>query len=194
VTKRELDAMSSRLAGTGGTMPVDSDYLRRLIAHFIAIGLNQDAPPPPRLISVNDWAGGGYWRPELVAPVEEIERMVAIYPGAFSPEHVRRVLVEAGAWPRELSLARSWFEDDAQIDELLRERVGGLERWLQRLPLAVTAIVDQLLAEKREVWAERLLWVALWSRACQNRPTVPWQGFLTVAMVLQREARWPRSR
>ena len=114
--------------------------------------------------------------------------MVATDPGAFSPEHVQRVLAEAGAWPRELSFASSWFEDDAQIDELLRERVGGPERWLQRLPLAATAIVDQVLEQKRKVWAERLFWMALWSGACQDRPTVPWQGFLIVAMVLERGA------
>jgi len=188
MTKPELDAMRKRLADDGGTMRVDSGYLRRLIAHFIAVGLDQDAPPPPRLISANEWAGGGYWKPEFVSPVEEIERMVATDPGAFSPEHVQRVLAEAGAWPRELSFATAWFEDDAQIDELLRERVGGPERWLQRLPVAVTAIVDQLLEQKRAVWAERLLWMALWSGACQTRPSVPWQDFLIVAMVLQRGA------
>ena len=186
MTKRELDAMSRRLADSGGTMRVDSDYLRRLIAHFIAVGLGQDAPPPPLLISVNERAGGGYWKPELVSPVEEIERMVATDPNAFSPERVQRVLAEAGAWPRELSFADAWFEDDAQIDELLRERVGSPERWLQRLPLATTAIVDQILEQKREVWTERLLWMALWSGACQTRPKVPWQDFLIVARVLQR--------
>lgn len=188
MTKREFDVMGRKLAASGGTMRVDSAYLPRLIGHFIAVGLDRVAPPPPSLISANECSGGAYWKPQRVSPGEEIKRMVATDPGAFSQERVQRVLVQAGAWPRRLSLAGAWFEDDAQVDELLGERVGGPERWLQRLPLAATTIVDEVLEQKREVWTERLLWMALWSAACRNRPTVPWQDFLIVAMVLQRGA------
>jgi hypothetical protein len=129
--------------------------------------------------------GGGYWTPERVSPADEIERLKAADPGALTPEHKQRVLANARNWPKALPFATAWFEDDARIDELLRERLGGPERWLQPLPQAVSAVLDGFLEQKRDIWTERLLWMALWSAACLARPPALWQDFLVIAMVLQ---------
>ncbi len=187
LTKRELDSMGRRMAEASGTLRVDGDYLNRMLRHFIAVGLDRGTPPPPQLLSTNEWAGGGFWTPEHVAPADEIERLKATDPGAFTPERTQRVLVNAGTWPEALAFASSWFEDDARVEALLNERLGGPERWLERLPQAVIALLDDVLEQKRDIWTERLLWMALWSAACSARPPppVPWQDFLVIAMVLQ---------
>jgi hypothetical protein len=98
---------------------------------------------------------------------------------------MQRVLTNAGTWPKARNFAASWFEDDARIEALLHERLGGPQRWLERLPRAASAVLDGLLEQKRDIWMERLLWMALWSAACPARPPVPWQDFLAIAMVLQ---------
>ena len=185
LTKRELDDMGRRMSNSSRTIRVDADYLRRMMRHFIAVGLERGAPPPPQLVSTSEWAAGGYWTPERVSPVDEIERLEATDPGAFSPERTRRVLADAGNWPKALDFAVAWFEDDARIEALLHERIGAVDRWLEQLPQAANVIMQGVLEQKRDIWTERLLWMALWSTACPTRPPVPWQDFLTMAMVLQ---------
>jgi hypothetical protein len=185
LTKHELDSMGRRMAEASGTLRVDGDYLNRMMRHFIAVGLDRGAPPPPQLLSTNVWAGRGFWTPERVAPADEIERLKAADPGAFNRERTQRVLVNAGTWPEALAFASSWFEDDARIEALLHERLGGPERWLERLPQAVITLLDDVLEQKRDIWTERLLWMALWSAACPARSPVSWQDFLVIAMALQ---------
>lgn len=50
LTKRELDAMGRRMSDASGTGQVDADYLHRMLCHFIAVGLDRGAPPPPQLL------------------------------------------------------------------------------------------------------------------------------------------------
>lgn len=186
-TKREIDAKLRGMVRSGGVLPVHSDYLRRLVAHFVAVGLGSEAPPPPQLVALNELVGGEYWKPELVAPDEAIADLLARDPGACTPARVRQVMADAGDWPEHLSVAESWFEDDARIDALLQDLVGPAEDWLPRLPFAAAAIVDQILEPRRGVWAERLLWMAIWAKAAESRPPLPWQDFLIVADALQQD-------
>ena len=185
LTKRELDAMGRRMSDASGTGRVDADYLHRLLCHFIAVGLDRGAPPPPQLLSSNEWAGRGNWTPDRVSPAYEIERLKATDPGAFTPERIRRVLASASGWPEMLDFAASWFEDDARVETLLHEHIGAADRWLERLPQAARVVLQELLEQKRDIWTERLLWMALWSAASPTGPPVPWQDFLTIAIVLQ---------
>ncbi|MFL7810301.1 MAG: hypothetical protein AB8I80_16805, partial [Anaerolineae bacterium] len=185
LTKRALDGMGRRMADASGTLRVDAEYLHRMMRHFIAVGLDRGAPPPPQLLPTNEWARGGYWTPERISTEDEIERIKATDPGAFNLEQTRWVLVNAGSWPKALDFAASWFEDDARIEALLHEHIGAAGRWLEHLPQAASVIMQGLLEQKRDIWTERLLWMSLWSAACPTRAPTPWQDLLTMAMVLQ---------
>ena len=185
LTKRELDGIGRRMIKDAGTVRVDGGYLDRLISHFIAVGLDRGAPPPAQLLLTSESAGG-YWRPERVSPAAEIDRLEADFRGSVIAAREQGVLAASGKWPGSESFAASWFEDDARIEELLRKRLGGPERWLAHLPQAVSAITDGILEQKRGVWTERLLWMALLSAACPERPLLPWRAFLVIARVLQR--------
>jgi hypothetical protein len=113
-----------------------------------------------------------------------MERLRAADPTAFAPDRVSRALADAGGWPGSLAFAGSWFEDDAQVEALLNKRVGKPERWIARLPQAAGAILDELLGQRREVWVERLVLMALWAEAAQARPPAPWQSFLANAVAV----------
>jgi len=90
-------------------------------------------------------------------------------------------LTNAGNWPRAVVFAGSWFEDDARVEELLRERIGKPELWMPRLPQAAGVVLSELLEQKRDIWSERLVLMALWAEAAQTRPPVPWQELLVNA-------------
>ncbi len=187
LTKRVMDAKIRDLAAQAAVVQVDGDYLPLVAARFIAVGLERDTPPPPHLVELNEAVGGDYWKPRSVAMADEIAALIETAPEAFAPARVAQVLKAARHWVQDLDLAASWFEDDASVDNLLRAEVGPPEDWLTRLPVAIRAIVSRILEHKRGVWAERLVWTALWARAAQRRTPVPWQDFLIVARTLQQE-------
>ncbi len=187
LTKRELEGISQQMRDGTRTIPVDGDYLRRMTGHFIAVGQSRGAPPPPQLLSTNEWAGGGYWTPEPVSPADEIERLGPAFRASVIAEREQGVLAASKHWPESQGFAASWFEDDARIEALLRAQIGDPDRWLACLPQAANAILSGLLEPKRDVWIERLLWMALLSAACQHdRPPMPWPAFVVIAKALQR--------
>ena len=186
MTKREMEAKVREMAADAGAAKVHRAYLDRLLAHFIAVGLDQGRPPSPYLVSVAEKAGGDYWKPHRLSLDETIAELEAKAPEAFTSERARQVQDSAHKWPRYEDFARSWFEDDAHIDDLLREQVGRPEDWMPRLPISLRVIVEGVLEDKRTVWAERLMWMALWAQASETRPPVPWQDFLIIAKALNR--------
>jgi hypothetical protein len=184
LTKGQMGARTRQMTADAGAAKVGRDYLDRLVAHFVAVGLEQGTPPSPHLVAVAEWAGGDYWRPDRVRLRESIAELEAMDPAAFTAERMHQVQESARHWPSDEAFARSWFEDDARIDDLLRERVGPRQDWMLRLPVSVGVIVEGVLADRRAVWAERLLWMALWAQAREAGANVPWQAFLAVAKAL----------
>jgi hypothetical protein len=184
LTKRELDSGLSQMMGEMHALPIRPDYLERLVGHCIAAGHARGSVPPPQALATNERAGGDYWKPQSISVTGEMERLRAADPTAFAPDRVSRALADAGGWPGSLAFAGSWFEDDAQVEALLNKRVGKPERWIARLPQAAGAILDELLGQRREVWVERLVLMALWAEAAQARPPAPWQSFLANAVAV----------
>jgi hypothetical protein len=186
MTKREMEARARAMTADANAVKVHRAYLDLLVAHFIAVGLEQGTPPSPYLMSVAEKAGGDYWKPDRVSLDESIAELEARAPDAFTPERVREAQESAHGWPSYQDFASSWFEDDARVDDLLREQVGRPQDWMLRLPVSLRVIVEEVLEGKRAVWAERLLWMSLWAQAREAQPKVPWQDFLIVAKDLNR--------
>jgi hypothetical protein len=186
-TKREIDDKVRGMTGRAGALPVQRDFLPRLVAHFVAVGLDRETPPPPQLAALNERMGGEYWKPEVLALGATIAELRASDPDAFTPARIQEVLDDARHWPDYSSFAVSWFEDDARVEEVLRESVGPVRDWFLCLPVSIRAITDGVLEPRRGVWAERLLWMALWARAAEWRAPRPWQDFVILAEALQQD-------
>jgi hypothetical protein len=184
-TKREIDDKVRGMTARAGALPVQRDYLPRLVAHFIAVGLDKGIAPPPQLATLNELMGGEYWKPEVLALGATIAELRAGDPDAFTPARIQGVLDDARHWPDYFPFAVSWFEDDARVEAVLRESVGPVRDWSLRLPVSIRAIVDDVLEPRRGVWAERLLWMALWARAAEKRAPQPWQDFVIIAEALE---------
>ncbi len=186
-TKREIDDKVRGMTARAGALPVQRDYLPRLVAHFVAVGLDKGTAPPPQLAALNELMGGEYWKPEVLSLRATIAELRAGDPDAFTPARIQGVLDDARHWPDYFPFAVSWFEDDARVEAVLRESVGPVRDWSLRLPVSIRAIVDDVLEPRRGVWAERLLWMALWARAAEKRAPRPWQDFLIIAEALEQD-------
>jgi hypothetical protein len=53
------------------------------------------------------------------------------------------------------------------------------------LKKATERIMKEVIRERYPVWAERLLFMTLWAKACKNRSPLPWEDFFIVARQLK---------
>jgi hypothetical protein len=165
LTKGEIMSLAQDFRRSGAAAKtVRTGYGDRLMSHFLWVGTEHDHPPPVLLLQATEALGGSYWRPQ---------RMDA------------DVLERSADWPSEEEFASAWFEDDARVDTLLRDAVGPPERWLNGMERATKVLMKELLEAKRELWSERMLWMALWAESVEDRRRPPWEDFTVLARLLR---------
>ncbi len=188
LTKREVDGITRDMRQSAMAESVQLAYLDRVASHFIWLGLQQGNPPPPALLQVAEARGGAYWTPQPVVLEEEIRRLEEEAGlQTLDPEVIDRVLDESEGWPATMAFAQSWFEDDARVDELLHQVIGPPRRWIREIDQASELIMEEILAQNRTIWCERLLWMALWAKAGKGLKGLPWRDFLILARELHQE-------
>lgn len=188
LTKGEIMDLTRdfRRSGTAAKT-VCTGYGSRLMSHFLWVGTEHNHPPPVLLLHAAEALGGTYWRPQRMDADTELVRLEGLLGERLdsSPELVQRVLERSADWPSKEEFASSWFEDDARVDTLLRDAVGPPERWLSGMERATQILMEELLEAKRELWAERMLWMALWAESVEDRQRPSWEGFTILARLLR---------
>lgn len=188
LNKRDADDLIKQTAHKVMSEKIDLSYRDRLVPHFIWVGQQLGNVPPAGLLRAAEELGCPYWVPRRVVMEDEISSLEEeIDPRWLSSENVSRVLGESRGWPANETFARSWFEDDSSVDELLAG-VRGLSSPPRpgALKTAIRLIIEQVIRPKYEVWAERLLWTTLWAKACLDPTPVPWEELFIVACALGR--------
>lgn len=187
MSKADVKSMLREMGQDGMADPVEPAYLERLVSHFIWQGQQHGNPPPPELLQVAEAMGSVDWHPR---PVVFEKELVALEKAgnirSFTPNDIVSILDESGDWPEKMQVASSWFEDDARVDDLLKKKTDLPSRSPEILAQASTLILDEILVQKRNVWSERLLWMALWAKSRKGRAKLPWQSFFIVARELHR--------
>jgi len=188
LSKRDVDDLINQTAHDAMSEKIDFSYRDRVVSHFIWVGQQLGNVPPAGLLRVAEELGCPYWVPQRVVMEDEIASLEEeLDPRLLSSENVSRVLGESRGWPANEPFASSWFEDDSSVDELL-DNVRGLSSSPRReaLKTAIRLIIEQVIRPKYEVWAERLLLMTLWAKACLDPTAVPWEELFIVARELGR--------
>jgi hypothetical protein len=180
--KRERSEFLAMLRRETGAVEVSADYLHRRICQTLADGTAHGKVPCHWLVAIAERLGCDQWKAvpfdphaELAVLRAEIERRG----GRFVAERYRLEALEAsGDWPEEQPFARSWFEDDAEVDDLIRKVLGKKRR--PDPERCIAAILEKILQPRRAQWLERLVLAALWLRAAKT-PPVPWEQMFHVA-------------
>ncbi len=180
--KRERSEFLAMLRRETGAVEVSADYLHRRICQALADGASHDKVPCHWLVAIAERLGCDQWKAvpldaaaELAGLRAELERRG----GRFAGESYRLQALEAsGDWPEDQPFAHSWFEDDAEVDAVVKKAQGK-----KRYPepeRCVTAILDKILQPRRPQWLERLVLAALWLKSAK-KPPVPWEQMVLVA-------------
>jgi hypothetical protein len=161
-------------------LSVGIDYLGLLFRHYVAAGVANGKVPPVGALEFAEEAGLTNCNPAA----QSIEDLVALIekdlePNLFSRDDENRLIRLSGELPSMLDFMESWFEHDAEVEAVLARRRKA--KRADKLAL----IIEDILEPRRDKWANRFLWTALWGKSAQ-RSRIPWQVLFVVGREIRR--------
>jgi hypothetical protein len=182
-TKRELKDFQAMLKQEVQACRTSIDYLELRVCQALAEGAWLGNVPDPWLVAIAERLGRDQWRAipgdprqELAALREELEEAESPF---LTSRRLRKALQDSADWPARKHFASSWFEDDATVDRTVEKALGKGKRGFDERKV-VSALIEQVLEPRREIWLERLVLTTLWLKAC-TRPPLAWQQMFHVA-------------
>lgn len=180
------DKILREMAQESCAIPVSQDYLDTAMQHFIFITLAQGNPPSPLLLRTAELAGKANWRAEELDQECMINELLTnIDWPLLDAEQIDRILNQSQSWLSEQEFARSWIEQDAEVDD----KISGLCDPLSEAdgPVSngvIDDICDEVLEPRRKKWSNRLLWMAMWAKGGQKQQGPKWHDFLILAKAI----------
>lgn len=166
--RRDIAAAVADLQRSVAAPEVERSYIDIVVQKAIAATIGNGRMPGAPLLQIAEAVNASDWKARAPDVAEEVEHLF----GELPPEQCS--VTAAGAsmgrgriWMKCSSLTDSWFEDNAEVDDLL----GGLRK--QSLEHAARVLLDGPLGHRRLSWAERFLLVALWARAVKPGQPAP---------------------
>jgi hypothetical protein len=177
--RRDIETALAQAVAETSMMPVSRGYFDCAVRHHLSLGLAAGAWPPVGLLQVAETVGGAPWQPERLDWREALAVLLAELPAAMlAPDTVRATLEASDEWADSDAIADSWFEDDQDV----ARRVAGAHG-CQRAK-AVQYLLQSVLEQRRERWAEHFLLTALWLKEAPDNAALPWREFAVLARAL----------
>lgn len=159
-SRREIASMVAEVQRKVVVPEVERSYIDLAVQHGIALGVATNNLPDAAFLEIAEAVGGADWKDRRIDAAAETEQLF----GELPAEHrnagaITGSLRRTMGWMREDGLWDSWFEDDAEVRDALAE-VRQLE-----VNAASRLLLDGVMDQRRNVWAERFLLTALWARA-----------------------------
>ena len=176
---RELKRMM--LKETGST-EIARGYLNLRICQGLADGATADKVPTHWLVAIAEALGNDQWKAvaldceqqlqEFKDELEKKKRVTAL------KANRQKALQASLQWPKRFSFAMSWFEDDVEVDQLLKTFFS--KKASKKSGDPVILVADRILEARRRGWLERLVISTLWLKHALE-PPVPWEQMYHVA-------------
>lgn len=175
LTRSELDEFIAQLQAID-LVPSSLDYVRLAVAHGLATNLTSGVMPPFLLIDALETAGLQGLQPQALTADAVLSLLEAEADPALSQgEPAANLLVGSSSVLREIGFLDSWFEADADVDQLLGAK--GMTRAKR-----IARVRDEILPRRADKWVERLAWTAL--TVHHSDYDALWQKFYTSAREL----------
>jgi hypothetical protein len=178
-SRRGIEATLAESAMNAAMIPVSRRYLDRMVAHHLALGVQKGEAPPFGLLHIAETIGGADWQPAPMVFSETLAELIAEVPkGMCEPAALASMLRESGELAGLEAVVQSWFEDDSQVAEVVKDARGG-----NRAKLA-SYLLQTVIARRRDRWADVVLRAALWMREAPPEAGLCWRELALVAKAL----------
>ena len=175
-SKADVEALLVAANQMGGLAPVGIDYVSSVVRQFLAANAQAGTMPPFGLLAFAECAGLAGLEPEAIGVEALVARLCSmIEPAYLQPATVERMLAASADWPDAHALLQSWFEGGDDATALAGKRQGKAKK--------VAAILAGPVSAHRRQWAEKLAWMALFTKAITDADTT-WREFAIVAREL----------
>lgn len=177
-SKADVTRFTAEVRARTESVSVEPDFVRSLIRHHLAVGLDAGNVPPVGLLDFVEVTGLQTCHPSAVSVddlVMHLEEEVG--PEKLAPRAVEEIVQSSAGWLDQFDFMDSWFENDALVEEILDRNPRS------RTPGKIKAVVKSILEPRRMKWAERFLWTALWMK---QQKDAPWLEFFIVGRELHR--------
>src|SRR3954467_2200212 len=171
LTRSEMEEFVGQVAGGTEVFPVSSEYARIATAHALAVNLASGVMPPFGLLDFVETADLQGLQPEAL-PLERLLSMLEAEAGPGVPRPTAELLARSRAAVDRFGFLDSWFEEGAEVEQLLREK--RIARAKQ-----VALVRESLLPKHATKWGDRLARIALLLRHCEDEE--PWPEFFVSA-------------
>ena len=159
---------------------VSRAYLDRVICHGIQVALDAGACPPAGLLEIAEALGGADWQPQRLEWRAVLgELLVALPAERRTPAAVAATLAASDDLVLACPITDSWFEDDQEVARIVQR--SGPRSTEEQAAYLLQSVIEQ----RREKWAELIVWTAAWLREASAAESGPeagaWQEFAIVA-------------
>jgi len=177
-TRSKIEKSLAAAGMNTSRLAVSRSYLDRTVAHQLALGIDKGEAPPFGLLQVAETIGGADWQPARLDFGETLAALIAEVPKAMrEPAALASVLRRSHELADLETVAQSWFEDDPQVAQAVKQAGGS------RAKLA-TYLLQSVMARRRDRWAEIVLRTALWMHATPEAADLCWRELALVAKAL----------
>ncbi len=174
-TDAELREILSQFSAEAVIKPSTLDYATAAARYFLAMNVAAGTMPPFGLIDFAETVGLASLNPEAM-PVERLLDTLSreIDSERLSSKGIADALANSARWSDEQPMFVTWFEDTAEVRQLLAKPL--LKTKLRN------ALLSELLPKRRQQWAELLAWSAF---AKKHQPdSTAWAEMVVVAREL----------
>ncbi len=178
-TKADVRDFTTEVHARTEAASVDLDFVRLLITHHLAVGLEAGKVPPAGLLDVVEVTGIEMCHPSALT-IDELITVLSkdISQEKLGPKAVDEVIQNSSDWLDQFDFMESWFENDALVEEVLDRHPRS------KTPGKIKAVIKSVLEPRRVKWAERFLWTSL---LMKQQKKAAWQEFFIMGLELHRK-------
>ncbi len=177
--RRAIDRQIAEARRDIPTLAVSRAYLDRVVAHQLALGLQDGGVPPGGLLQVAETIGGADWQPSLMPFEKTLADLIAEVPKTMrQPAAVTSILQRSDELVDLEAIAQSWFEDSPEVAQAI-EQASGASR-----PKLATYLLQTVFAQHRQKWADMFLRTALWMHEASPAGDLCWPDLAIVTQAL----------
>lgn len=164
---------------------VDTEYLQRMVEHFLAVTLEINTVPQLHFLEVQELLGLRL-RPKKL-DIEYLFEQLSVQIMPFTQEVIDESLRRSKTWLKNKSFTESWYLENALVDKIVNHNssfVDGIK--VCRLEAAIDEVFAQELELQREKWQFHFLWVALWLKVKASKNEKTWKDSFMIAYLIHK--------
>ncbi|MFI4918707.1 MAG: hypothetical protein ACHP65_04045 [Legionellales bacterium] len=163
---------------------VDLSYLQMMVAHFLAIMIEQGTIPHLHFLEIQELIGVRL-RPKKL-DIEALFEQLSMQITPFTQEVIEASLQRSKSWLKNKQFTESWYLENPSVDKIVNHNssfVNGVK--ICRLDAAMAAVFAEEMELNREQWQFHFLWIALWFKAKEKKNEKVWRDSFLIAHTIQ---------